>query len=52
MNKRLRAHADSIIESSINAVKPDEAVARALCGKQCPGRVLLVSAGKAGWQMA
>ena len=52
MNKLLRAHADSIIESSINAVKPDEAVARALCGKQFPGRVLLVSAGKAGWQMA
>ena len=52
MNKLLRAHADQIIASSINAVKPDEAVARALSGKEFPGRVLLVSAGKAGWQMA
>ena len=52
MNKLLRAHADAIIESSINAVKPDEAVARALSGKKFPGRVVLVAAGKAGWQMA
>ncbi len=52
MNKILRAHADAIIESSINAVKPDEAVARALSGKEFPGRVVLVAAGKAGWQMA
>ena len=52
MNKLLRAHADAIIESSINAVKPDEAVARALSGKEFPGRVVLVAAGKAGWQMA
>ena len=52
MNKLLRAHADAIIESSINAVKPDEAVARALSGKEFPGRVVLVSAGKAAWQMA
>ena len=36
MNKILRAHADAIIESSINAVKPDEAVARALSGKEFP----------------
>ena len=52
MNKLLRAHADAIIESSINAVKPDEAVARTLSGKEFPGRVVLVAAGKAGWQMA
>ena len=52
MNKLLRAHADAIIESSINAVKPDEAVARALSGKEFTGRVVLVAAGKAGWQMA
>ena len=32
MNKLLRAHADAIIASSINAVKPDEAVSRALAG--------------------
>ena len=52
MNKLLRAHADAIIASSINAVKPDEAVARALQGKEFPGRVVLVAAGKAAWQMA
>ncbi|MBR3928391.1 MAG: glycerate kinase [Clostridia bacterium] len=52
MNKLLRAHADQIIASAIHAVMPDEAVARALGGKAFPGRVLLVSAGKAGWQMA
>ena len=52
MNKLLRAHADEIIASSINAVKPDEAVSRALQDKEFPGRVVLVAAGKAGWQMA
>ena len=52
MNKLLRSHADAIIASSINAVKPDEAVSRALAGKTFPGRVLLVAAGKAAWQMA
>ncbi|MDO4740240.1 MAG: glycerate kinase [Eubacteriales bacterium] len=52
MNALLRNHADAIIASSINAVKPDEAVARALAGKEFPGRVVLVAAGKAGWQMA
>jgi len=52
MNTLLRSHADKIIEASINAVKPDEAVARALFGKEFPGRVVLVAAGKAGWQMA
>ena len=52
MNKLLREHADAIIASSINAVKPDEAVARALAGKDFPGRVVLVAAGKAAWQMA
>ncbi len=52
MNKLLRAHADAIITSAINAVKPDEAVARALDGHTFPGRVVLVAAGKAAWQMA
>ena len=52
MNKLLRAHADAIVSASINAVKPDEAVARALAGKEFPGRVVLVAAGKAAWQMA
>ena len=52
MNKLLRAHADTIIHSAINAVKPDEAVARALTGRVFPGRVVLAAAGKAAWQMA
>ena len=52
MDKNLRAHADAIVAASIKAVLPDEAVSRALAGKEFPGRVLLVSAGKAAWQMA
>lgn len=52
MNKLLRSHADTIIASSINAVKPDEAVRRALEGQEFSGRVVLVAAGKAAWQMA
>ena len=52
MEKLLRAHADAIVSASIKAVLPDEAVARALKGKEFPGRVVLVSAGKAAWQMA
>jgi len=52
MNKLLREHADAIIASSINAVKPDEAVSRALKGQEFSGRVVLVAAGKAAWQMA
>ena len=52
MDETLRANADAIIASAINAVKPDEAVSRALSGKEFPGRVFLVAAGKAAWQMA
>jgi len=52
MNKLLRSHADAIIAASIRAVKPDEAVIRALRSRTFPGRVLLVAAGKAAWQMA
>ena len=52
MDSVLRSHADAIIKASITAVLPDEAVKRALEGQNFPGRVLLVSAGKAAWQMA
>ena len=52
MNSLLRAHADQIIASAINAVQPDAAVRRAMEGREFPGRVLLVAAGKAAWQMA
>ena len=52
MNQLLRAHADAIVTASINAVKPDEAVSRALAGQSFTGRAGLVAAGKAAWQMA
>ena len=52
MDQLLRSHGDTIIKASITAVLPDEAVKRALDGQNFPGRVLLVSAGKAAWQMA
>ena len=52
MDTILRSHADAIVASSIGAVQPDAAVRRALEGKEFPGRVLLVAAGKAAWQMA
>ena len=52
MDQRLRAHANTIVAASIRAVLPDEAVRRALTGQEFPGRVLLVAAGKAAWQMA
>ena len=53
MNELLRAHADAIVTASIQAVKPDEAVSQAL-EKFEPrgGKILLVAAGKAAWQMA
>ena len=53
MNPTLRRDADAIIRSSLNAVLPDEAVRRALKAfAPKGGRVLLVAAGKAAWQMA
>ena len=53
MNNILRADADAIIAASIEAVKPDEAVQRALQSfRPGKGRTLLVSTGKAAWQMA
>ncbi len=52
MDLKLRADADAIIAASISAVQPDEAVKRALAGVEFPGRVVLVAAGKAAWQMA
>ena len=53
MNSTLRKDADEIIRSSLNAVLPDEAVRRALQTFQPKGgKVLLVAAGKAAWQMA
>ena len=52
MDTAMRTHANQIIASSIRAVQPDDAVARALKGASFPGRVILVAAGKAAWNMA
>lgn len=53
MNQKLRSDADQIVKASIQAVMPDEAVVRALRDfKPGAGRTVLVSIGKAGWQMA
>ena len=53
MNKTLRKDAEIIIENSIKAVLPDEAVKRALKDFTMPeGKLVLVAAGKAAWQMA
>ena len=52
MNQTLRNHADQIVKEAIAAVQPDAAVQRALASMQFSGRVLLVAAGKAAWQMA
>ena len=52
MNSELRNIADNIIDAAIKAVLPDAAVKRALEGKEFKGKVILVSAGKAAWQMA
>ena len=52
MNAALRRDADVILRSSLNTVLPDEAVRRALEHFHPQGRVFLVAAGKAAWQMA
>ena len=52
MNERLRKDAEQIVRRAIESVKPDEAMRRALAGMEFPGRVFLVAAGKAAWQMA
>ena len=52
MKDELRDIADSIIDAAIKAVLPDEAVKRALENKEFAGKVVLVAAGKAAWQMA
>lgn len=49
---RLREEADQIIKKSIQAVLPDEAVAKALKGREFgQGKIYMVAVGKAGWQM-
>ena len=52
MNVSLRQNAEQIARRAIDSVKPDAAVRRALTDITFPGRVFLVAAGKAAWQMA
>lgn len=52
MNAKLHQDAQTVIRRSIQAVLPDEAVRRALQGRTFSGKVVLVAAGKAAWQMA
>lgn len=49
----LRKDCDAIVQQAIAQVRPDAAVARALAGRSFgPGRLVLVSIGKAAWSMA
>ncbi len=49
----LRTDADQIIRAALSAAMPDSAVRRALEGRHFPdGKLIMVSVGKAGWQMA
>lgn len=50
--KQLRRDAEEIIRASLKAVSPDAAVKRALEALPAGRRIVLVAAGKAGWQMA
>ncbi len=53
MDQKLRKDADAIIRASLDQVLPDEAVSRALREfRPGSGKVVLVAAGKAAWQMA
>lgn len=53
MDAVLRSHAQKIIEDSIAAVMPDEAVRKALAHfRPGSGKIVLIAAGKAAWQMA
>ena len=48
----LRKNAEYITKNAIKAVLPDEAVKRALKGRNFEDRVILVAIGKAAYQMA
>lgn len=52
MGTSLRKDAETIIADSIREVQPDSAVIRALKETALTGRIKLVAAGKAAWQMA
>ena len=49
----LKRDADAIIAAALHAAMPDTAVQKALESlPECRGRLVLVAAGKAAWQMA
>ena len=48
----LKKAADRIIDAAIRSAMPNEAVKRALEGRELTGNVYLVAIGKAAWQMA
>jgi len=49
MDRQLRADCDRIVQEAIRQVMPEEAVRRALAGRDFgPGRLILVAADKAG----
>ena len=52
MNEQLRADAEAIVRAAIEAVSPVRAVQKALQNRTFPGKVYLVAAGKAAWEMA
>lgn len=52
MGASLRKDAETIIADSIREVQPDSAVIRALKETTLNGKINLVAAGKAAWQMA
>ena len=52
MKEQLRQDAEHIVRAAVASVLPDRAVQRALAGMVFPGRVFLVAAGKAAWQMS
>ena len=52
MNEKLRRDAETIVRAAVASVLPDRAVERVLAGMTFPGRVYLVAAGKAAWQMS
>ncbi len=52
MNRKLRNDAEKAALAAISAVMPEGAVRRALLGREFPGRVFLIAAGKAAPRMA
>ena len=52
MENLLKSHAKEIYETAIKENMPNSAVEKALLGKSFSGRVVLLSIGKAGWEMA